>query len=250
MARLAGHVLLRIGGLEAPRGERVALAQIRRVALGALAVPVLRRLRPVQHVGVRHALARVQVEEALPAVLLRPAVPGDPERLQPSARQLQQVLLERRHAEQEGHLELGQLAVGPVGADAVASVALREGRDDALVLEAAPAEVSLHGPLVRLLHREVVVRAAPAPGLGRVARLAGAHAHVVERRRAHGRSLSGRRQHEHDAEREHHQDRGQQVEGAPSCRVRHGTELRVRVSASASGSRCRPCRRRPRPSAG
>ena len=45
--------------------EPVALAQVRGVALGALAVPALRGLRPVQHVAMVHALVRVEVEPAL-----------------------------------------------------------------------------------------------------------------------------------------------------------------------------------------
>ena len=51
VARLAGHVDLREGGQEQVVARAIALAQVRRVALGALAVPVLRGLRPVQGVA-------------------------------------------------------------------------------------------------------------------------------------------------------------------------------------------------------
>ncbi len=49
-----------------------------------------------------------------------------PERLQPSAGKLDQVLLQRRDAERVLDLEVGELAVGPVGAHEVSAVALEE----------------------------------------------------------------------------------------------------------------------------
>ena len=67
VARLARHVHLRPRRLVGVGGAIVALAQVRRVARRALRVPVLAELRPVQDVGVRDLLVRIQVVPALPA---------------------------------------------------------------------------------------------------------------------------------------------------------------------------------------
>ena len=243
VAGLAGHVHLGEGREEAVLVEPVALAQVRRVALGALAVPVLRGLRPVQHVAVVHALARVEVEPALAALLLRAAVPGDGEGLVAAARQLDQVLLQRRQAEDVGHRVVREPAVRAVGADEGLPVLPVEAGRHALVGEARVVEVAEDGLLARLLHREVVVRAAPAPGLLGVALLAGAGADERERRRPGGGPLPRRRQPEDHRRRRRHEGEGHEPEDASARGGLH-------VSACASGSRCRPSRTTPRPSAG
>ena len=243
VARLAGHVHLGEGREETVLVEPVALAQVRGVALGALAVPVLRELRPVQHVAVVHALARVEVEPALPALLRGAAVPGDGEGLVAAARQLDQVLLQRRQAEGVGHRVIREPAVGAVGADEGLPVLPVEAGGHALVGEVRVVEVAEDGLLARLLHREVVVGAAPAPGLLGVALLAGADADERERRRPGGGPLPRRRQPEDHRGRRRHEGEGQEPQDASSRGGLH-------VSACASGSRCRPSRTTPRPSAG
>ena len=137
VARLARHVQLGEGREETVLVEPVALAQVRGMALGALAVPALRELRPVQHVAVVHALARVEVEPALPALLLRAAVPRHGERLETPPRQLDQVLLQRDDAEGVGHRVVRQPSVGSVGADEGLSVLPVEAGRHARVGEAA-----------------------------------------------------------------------------------------------------------------
>ena len=52
-------------------GRGVALAHIRRVALGTAAVPVLKRARPVQRIGVIDAIVRVELKPALTALCRR-----------------------------------------------------------------------------------------------------------------------------------------------------------------------------------
>ena len=83
--------------------------------------------RPVQCSVVAgvDVLARVEVEPALPALLLRPRVPGDAERLQAAVREGDQVLLQRVDAERVADLEVGELAVGPVGVDEELAVAVK-----------------------------------------------------------------------------------------------------------------------------
>src|SRR3990172_2623008 len=112
------------------------------MALRALAVPVLGRLRPVQHVLGRHALAGMEVEPALTARFARARVPRDAQRLEPPARKGDEELLEGLHAEAVGHLVVARRAVRPLGLDDEAPVAAREGRDPAEVLETRAVEVT------------------------------------------------------------------------------------------------------------
>ena len=243
VAGLAGDVDLGEGRLEAVLGEAVALAQVGRVALRALGVPVLRELRPVEHVPVVDTLARVEVEPALPALRLRPAVPGDGEGLVAAARQLDQVLLQRHEAEDVGDRVVRRPAVGPVGADEGLPVLAEEARGQAVVDEPRVVEVAEHRPLVRRLHREVVVRAAPAPRLLGVALLARADADVGERE-GRDRGLPGGRQPE-----DHRRRRRDERESHQQQQATTGGGLHW-LSACACGSRCRRSRTTPRPSAG
>ena len=80
----------------------------------------------MQFVAEVELLVRVLAEPALPALLLRPRVPGDRERLQAPARQFDQVLLQRIDAEGVLDLEVGELAVGSVGANEELAVAPEE----------------------------------------------------------------------------------------------------------------------------
>ena len=91
----------------------IALLQVRRVALRAHEVPVLDRPGPVQRVVGRHALVRIEVEPALPAVRLRARVPGDARAPGSGRRELDQVLLQRIDAEDVG--DRGSRASWPSG---------------------------------------------------------------------------------------------------------------------------------------
>src|SRR5262245_21379825 len=114
MARLAGDIDFCPRGAVAAARASVVLLQAGGVALRTLQVPVLRPPRPVQLVGVRHPLVRIQMEPA-PATALRWArVPGDPERLQSSSRDLDEVLLQRRGTEGVADRVVVQRAVRPV----------------------------------------------------------------------------------------------------------------------------------------
>ena len=93
VARHATHVEIGPTGRVGIRGEVVVLLQIGRVAIGTLVVPGLIAAGPVQWVAGLELLAGIEVEPALAALPLCPAVPGDAERLQPPTRKCDQVLL-------------------------------------------------------------------------------------------------------------------------------------------------------------
>jgi hypothetical protein len=154
-------------GVAARRGV-VVLLESDRMTLGAHVVPVLAAPRPVQHVAIVDLLARIQVVPALAAGFLRPCVPGDPERLYAAAVELDQVLLQRVHAERVADRVVVQRAVGAVGRDEITAVARAEGRRHVAVLERRAAEVAELGRRGRVLHRELVLRAAPRLGFLRV----------------------------------------------------------------------------------
>ena len=80
--------------LEFIGGGIVILAHVGGVAVGAHEVPILRRTRPVKLVLMSDPLTGVKVKPALPAFILRPRVPRDGQRLKPTIRELDQVLLQ------------------------------------------------------------------------------------------------------------------------------------------------------------
>ncbi len=106
VAGLAAHVDLRPRGPVGVGLRVVPLDQVRGVALGAHAVPVLAVARPVEPVRSRDPLARVEEEPPLPR-----DVPRQRERLHPPARKADQVLLQGIPAEGVGHLEHRRLPV-------------------------------------------------------------------------------------------------------------------------------------------
>ncbi len=158
LARDVDLVPLRIEGA----GLRVeVLAQVGRVALGALEVPVLLHAGPVQRIAGLDVLAGIEVEPALAALRLRARIPRNAQGLQAPAGQLDQVLLQRAHAERVFDLVIGELAVRPVRVDEEFAVAAREGRRRSGVGEFRIGEVAQHRLPVGELHREVVVGAFP-----------------------------------------------------------------------------------------
>src|SRR5262249_40099521 len=76
VTRLAAHADFREAGGEAIAAGIIILAHAGRVTLRAHEVPVLIELGPVQDIVVLDLLVRVEMEPALAAVILRPAVPG------------------------------------------------------------------------------------------------------------------------------------------------------------------------------
>ncbi len=167
MARLARHVHIRPAGRIGVGGEVVVLLQIGRVAIGALVIPGLVRPGPVQSIAGRQFSVGIEVEPALAAILFLPAVPGDAERLAAPARKRDQVLLQRVDAEGVGDRILVQRAVRGHGPHQEFVGVTGKGRRDAEMLALGASKIAEHGCLCDPLHRQSVVRALPALGLGR-----------------------------------------------------------------------------------
>ena len=131
------------------------------MAFGTLEIPVLLHARPVQRIAGLDVLARIKMEPAMPALRLRPRVPGDAQRLHAAARKLDQVLLQRPHPERVLDLVVGELAVRPVRVGEVLAVAARERRCGSRVGKFRVAEIAQDRFLVRNLHRKIVIGAFP-----------------------------------------------------------------------------------------
>ena len=95
VAGFAGDVDLRPGRGIGVFLRVVVLAQLGRMALGALEIPGLIDPCPVQRIAGLELLVGIEMEPALAALVLRPAVPGDAERLHPAVGKGDQVLLQR-----------------------------------------------------------------------------------------------------------------------------------------------------------
>ena len=81
----------------------------------ALVIPVLIDAGPVQRIAGRQVAIGIEMEPALPALVLRARVPRNAERLKPAFRQFDQILLQRRDAERVADFEVCELAVRAVG---------------------------------------------------------------------------------------------------------------------------------------
>ena len=112
----------------------------------------------MQDVVVPDLLVRIEMEPALAALVLRPAVPGDRQRLQAAVGKLDQILLQRIDAERVLHLERGELAVGAVGLDQEFSVLAEEARMHAVIVEARVVEIAEHRLVGGMLHGKLVLR--------------------------------------------------------------------------------------------
>ena len=161
MACLAAHADFRKGGGEAIVGGIVVLAHAGGVALRAHEVPVLVQPGPMQDIVVLDLLVRVEMKPALTALILRPAVPGDRQRLHAAIRKLDEILLQRIEAECVFDLEHGGLAVGAVGFDEELSILAKEARTYAEIVEGRVLEIAEHRRLGGVGHRMLVLRAAP-----------------------------------------------------------------------------------------
>ena len=174
------------------------------------------------------------------------------QRLHAAAGELDQVLLQRAHAERVLDLVVGELAVRAVGVDEELAVAAEERRRRAGVGELRVGEIAQHRLVVGDLHREVVVRALPRRVLRGVAAGAGGGADEARGRRGRhcgrGRRRARRRgraalplpQHRPADDRGGHadddpDDPGAHASGTPSAR----RSLRMARMSGCGGSRCR-----------
>ena len=173
MAGLAGNVDLRPGGRERVGFEIVVLAKVGGVTRGALGVPVLKPTRPVEGVVVGDALVGIEVEPALSALILRPRVPGEAQRLIAAVWKRHEILLQRSDAKSVCDLEVVKPAIRPFRVDEERIPPLIKGRRDPAVPQRGVVEIAEDRLRARLLHGEIVMRSGPALQLGSVT--AGAH---------------------------------------------------------------------------
>jgi hypothetical protein len=143
------------------------------MGVGALVVPGLVAAGPVQWVAGLELLTGIELEPALTTLVFGPAVPGDPERLQPAAGKGDQVLLQRIDPERIGDRIVVQRAIRAVCADHELVAIAEEGGRDPKMLERRVGEVAEHRSLGGFLHCQGVVRALPGVELRRVATGAG-----------------------------------------------------------------------------
>ena len=115
----------------------------------------------MQKIVVAYLFVRIEMEPALSALLLWPAVPGDRERLQPPVREFDQILLQRIEAERVLDLERRELSVRPVGLDKKFAVLAEEARAHAVIIDMRIVEIAEHGRVGRVIHRVLVLRRAP-----------------------------------------------------------------------------------------
>jgi hypothetical protein len=220
MAGFATHADFRKARGKTIVSRIIVLAHAGRVALGAHEIPVLVQLGPMQDVVVFDLLVRIEMEPALAALLLRAAVPGDRERLQPAVREFDEILLQRIDAEGVLHLERGELAVRSVGLGEKFSVLAEEARAHAEMLEAGVVEIAEHRLIGGVLHRVPVLRCAPQLRLRLVA--AGTDLAADEGGRAFaGRGAGEPPDHAADGEDRHEHN-------SSRCKHRHFGEARRR----------------------
>ncbi len=169
MAGLAADADFRIGSGVLVRRRIVLLAQVGGMAVRAMAVPVLIDGSPVQR-ALRIACGfRVQGEPALAALVGRAAVPGGAERLQATAWQTQQILLQGVNAEGIAHRIVTLLAVRPRRANHELVAATGERRAVTL-RQRRGAEIAQHTVGAGGLHGQLMMGAEPIPvGLGMAA---------------------------------------------------------------------------------
>ncbi len=183
MARLARDVDLGPRRLVRVRRRVVVLPQIGGMTLGAREVPVLAVVRPVQPVARLHVVVGVEMEPTLTTLLLRSRIPRDRQRLFSAlvavTGEVDQILLQRMHAERVADLVVVQLAVGSVRVDDELAVAPEERRRRPGVREFRVLEVAEHRGVARHLHCEVVIGAVPQRMFGLMATAAGFVAGVV-----------------------------------------------------------------------
>ena len=151
----------------------VVLGDTGRVALRAHEIPVLVQPGPVQDVVVFDLLIGGEMKPALAALVLRPAVPSERQRLNAPVGELDEILLQRIDAEGVLRLKDGKLAVGAVSLDQEFPSLAKEAGTHTIMLEAGIVEIAKHGLVGGMLHRGLMLRGIPQLGLRLMAACAG-----------------------------------------------------------------------------
>ncbi len=187
VTRFAADGDLRPRRREAVRRGVVVLAHVRRVAVGAHVVPVLRGPSPVQLVVAR-AHVRVEAEPTLSAGRGCPAVPRRRQRLESSFGERDEVLLQWSDAERVRDCEVTRSPVRSVGVDEELAVPSIEGLSDAAGRDFRIVEAREDARVRRHRHRRAVMRPRPALAFGAMTRPARLAPHELG-----GRHISMRR---------------------------------------------------------
>ena len=120
----------------------------------------------MQLVAMIDPFSRIEVEPALPACGARARIPADRQGLQATTRQLNQILLQGLDAKRVLDLEIGKLAVGPVGAHEESIVAAKKTRGHSGIREARISKIAEHRRIRGVLHGAGVLRGLPRGMLG------------------------------------------------------------------------------------
>ena len=148
------------------------------MALGAHEIPVLVQLGPVQHVVVADVFVRIEMKPALAALILRPRVPGNRQRLDAPVREFDQVLLQGIDAERVLDLECCELAVRAVGLNEKLSILAEEARRHPVVVERRAGKIAQHCSICGVGHCLLVLRGLPEFRFGLMATGAGLAADI------------------------------------------------------------------------
>ncbi len=130
------------------------------------------------------------MKPALPAFGLGPRIPGIGQRLQPSVRKFDQILLKGIDPERILDGKLGFLAVLPLGGDKEAPILAGEARLGAEVRGFGAVEIAPHGRFRRVLHRMGVLRCLPSLCFRLMASGANRRPGIVLRRQSYGHRLA------------------------------------------------------------
>src|SRR5262249_38968315 len=139
----------------------IVLANAGRMAFSAHEIPVLVQFGPVQRVAMRHRAVGIEVKPALAALLFWPRIPRNGERLHPSVRKLDQILLQRINTKSVLHLEGRQLAIRPVGLNKELVAGAEEARTHPVVVERRIVEVPAHRFFGGVIHRVAMLGSLP-----------------------------------------------------------------------------------------
>jgi len=167
MARLAADAqTVPLAGKAIAHGVEIAL-ETRGMAFDTHEVGVLARLAPVQGILEVHTLAWIEMK---PAMFL--GIPGHPQRLQPPAGCLYQILLQGGDAEGVSDFEISGFTVCARSVDPETVIFMRETGGLSLVFERDVTEIGEDRFSVSRLHGQLVMRALPIAYLRAVATLA------------------------------------------------------------------------------
>ena len=123
----------------------------------------------MQDVVVLDLFVGIEVEPSLPALLLRPGIPGQRQRLQAAVGELHKILLQWVDPEGVFDFERGEIAVWPIGFDQVFSIPAEKPRMHAVGLESRIGKITEDALVGRVIHRLLMLRCVPLFGFSAMA---------------------------------------------------------------------------------